>query len=207
MRKIFFAVILLCFFSCKDKKEQTINEEPKSEKKIVLKELTVPHISTWGKVNIIIDSVQESTLFNLMSRKAEYTKSAFAHTKKIPVTYNEKYKLSLKVKAGSEGNVCGLRIMGDYPDRVDAVFDLSEGKVLGVEKTRDFEEPYAEIEDLGDGWYYCSVSAIVVADDVSLIFGPTSKDRPIVSWEAKIESKSNIYIDPTSLKLEEVAYQ
>ena len=97
--------------------------------------------------------------------------------------------------------------MGNYPDRVDALFDLSEGKVIGVEKTRDFEDPDAEIKDLGDGWYYCSVSSVVVADDVSLIFGPTSKDRPIVSWEAKIDNKSNIYIDPASLKLEEVTYK
>lgn len=207
MKKIILILVFISAFSCKNKKEDSSIEETKVERKIVLNEVARPDLSTWGKVNIIFENVEENTESKLMYRKEDYEQSAFVITRKIPVTYNKEYKMSIRIKKGIDGDFFGLRILGEYPDRVDAVFDLHKGVLVGVQKTRDFEDPIAEIQDLGDGWYSCSVSARVIADEVSLIFGPTSKDRPVVSWEAKTESNCNVFVATSSLKLEEITYQ
>ena len=98
------------------------------------------------------------------------------------------------VKKGEKDNVFGLRIQGIYPDRVDAVFDLDKGDVLGIKKSKDFTNESASIEPLENGWYKCSITAQVNSDFVKILFGPTSAEKDIVGWEGKTSEKQKFIL-------------
>lgn len=212
MKKIFLALTIVMMFSCKNDKKETDNKaEPIEQvKKEVLTSVKFPAYPGWGKVGIEITETTEMFLGQKtyeLSRSLKATKSSFAHTQKIAVNYADLYKASIIVKKGKDSNLFGLRISGAYPDRVDALFDLENGILRGVKKGRDFENESANIEDLGNGWYKCSVTAEVAADDVQIIFGPTTADMSVNGWEGKTKAVCNLYILPSSLMLEEISFE
>ncbi|GAA3656689.1 hypothetical protein [Flavivirga jejuensis] len=71
----------------------------------------------------------------------------------------------------------GLRIQGVYPNRVDVVFDLENGKVKGYKGTQDFQNVHTTIESLDDGWYKCSLNLDVAADKIRIILDPTTSEK------------------------------
>ncbi|HRV56376.1 MAG TPA: hypothetical protein P5264_12655, partial [Mangrovimonas sp.] len=74
----------------------------------------------------------------------------------------------------------------------------------GIKKSKDFTNESASIEPLENGWYKCSITAQVNSDFVKILFGPTSAEKDIVGWEGKTSEKTEVYIIPSSLTLEEV---
>lgn len=71
------------------------------------------------------------------------------------------YTAATVASAGS-GRYVSLRLQGSYPSRVDAVFDLQNGVVVGGYPTVSgtFASPSASIVSLGSGQYLCGVSAV-----------------------------------------------
>lgn len=212
MKKILLVLTVMTIFACKkDKKETESATEPIAPiKKELLTSVKFPAYPGWGKVGVDIIETEEMYLSEktfVISRSDQDSKSSYAHTQKIPVEYANVYKASIKVKKGMLGNLFGIRIAGDYPDRVDAVFNLEEGTVIGVQKTRDFENESANIEHLGDGWYECSVRAEVVADYVAIYLGPTKGKDQAKAWTVRTVDKCDAYMIPSSLKLEKVSIE
>jgi len=212
MKKVFFALIIITALACKnDKKETDKAIEPiEITKKEVLTSIKFPAYPGWGKVGIEITEIPEmfsnQKVYEL-ARVSKTSKSSFAHTQNIPVNYASIYRASIIVKKGKASNLFGLRISGAYPDRVDAVFNLENGTVKGVVKGRDFENESANIEPLGNDWYKCSVTAEVAADEVKIIFGPTTRAMSVNGWEGKTNIDCNSYILPLSLALEEISFE
>jgi len=87
---------------------------------------------------------------------------------------------------------------------VDAVFDLEKGTLKEVRKAQDFENPNATIEPIGDGWYKCTLSAEVSADNMRILLGPTTEDKTVLGWEGKTQELCDVYFVPSSVIIEEV---
>lgn len=211
MKKIIL-ILLVTIFSCKNENKEIIdNTEEKSEApKEFITKVSLPLFPAWGNVGIEVKETSEMYLGEkvyLMSRNNESTKSSYAHSRKIFVDYENIYRASVIVKKGENSNLFGLRIMGIYPDRVDAVFNLEDGTVKGVQKTRDFESENATIEILGDGWYKCTVNAIVVADEAKIFLGPTIGNKEINAWTIRTPDDCDVYVLPSSLTLEKVSIE
>lgn len=215
MKKIILLLALVVTFSCKNEKKTEINGEEITNKEIRPKEvldtvIVSDDVTTYRKVGVEITDGNEMFLNQnvyLISRSKDDSKSSYASTKKVAVVYTGVYKASIIAKKGSIGHLFGLRIAGSYPDRVDAVFNLENGTVKGVQKSRDFENESANIEDLGDGWYRCSLSAEVAADEVMIFMGPTIGDRRANAWTIKSKEMCNVNIVASSLTLEKVTFE
>ncbi|MFC0603416.1 phage head spike fiber domain-containing protein [Winogradskyella pulchriflava] len=205
-------ILLLALFSCKNKsKKIPDNDGNKLDTPIeVVTKIEFAPFPAWGTVGTEIKETSETYLGEsvyLISRNKELTESSYAHTRSIFVEYEMTYRASVIVKKAENGSLFGLRIMGVYPDRVDAVFNLEDGTVKGVQKTRDFESENATIEELGDGWYKCIVSAVVVADDAKIFLGPTKGNENVNGWTIRTPDNCDIYVLPSSLTLEKVSIE
>ena len=58
--------------------------------------------------------------------------------KYITSDFKEDYTASFLVKKATKEGMFAIRIQREYPSRVDAVFDLTKGKVKGVKNTEGF---------------------------------------------------------------------
>lgn len=209
MKKISIFFILVIVLSCKnEEKTQKENNTPETVKKEfkTVKNFTNQDLLTFTKVRVDlesgIDSEYDDDVYRL-SRNSN-TESAYLSTMLIPVTYASEYKVSIIVKKGELGKLFGLRISGTYPDRADAIFDIENGSVLDYKIAQDFERPLAVIEKLGGGWYKCSLSAKVAADDIRIIFGPTVSEKNVLGWEGKTETLDDVHLRLSSLIIEKL---
>lgn len=207
MKKIFLAIVIMSVISCKEDKKEKKNLETEIKKELTFTKVNIPSYTSWGKVRADLEETTEAynqeKVFTL-SRNS-FSESSFAHTQNILVNFESIYRVSIIVKGGENNNFFGLRIVGSYPDRADAIFDLSTGSVIGVKKERDFKNPEATIEALDDGWYKCSLIAEPYSSEmIKIMFGPTIQEKPVLGWEGAVDQKNDIFIIPTSLKLEEI---
>ena len=209
MNRIILVLILVVTFSCKDNKKKESNVVAKEvvEKQYkLIKNFTIDEMELWSKVRVQLKASKEveysEAAYNL-SRNSE-TESAYLSSGLIPVTYSSEYMVSIIVKKGTNNNLFGLRISGVYPDRVDAIFDLDKGTVVDFRTAQDFENPEATIVELSDGWYKCTLSSEVSADNIKIVMGATSAEKSITSWEGKSENQGGIFFVPTSVTIEEV---
>jgi hypothetical protein len=62
-------------------------------------------------------------------------------------------------KAGS-GSFCALRLQGSYPSRLDGVYNLSTGQVVGALASGSFASAAASIAPLGGGFYLVALSGV-----------------------------------------------
>jgi hypothetical protein len=213
MKKIFLVVFVLTLFACNNKSKEEKDTEIKTEKKkekaeAFLSKVVIPESSVWFKNEISITDSSES--FNgdyasLISRTSAH-KSAYSGINNIKVTIGSNYKLSVIAKKGSVGKNFALRMQGVYPNRVDAVFDLETGLVketllIGTELA---ENNKATMEFLGDGWYKCSLSADIFANQMRIVFGPTTNKLKTGLWETRTGELSNTIIVTESLQLLEL---
>ncbi|MEM9679508.1 MAG: hypothetical protein AAF901_04225 [Bacteroidota bacterium] len=193
---IIFGTISLC---CKEEKKEVVIKKAKVE---------VPHHTTWGKVAVSLEETPDQFLnqnIHLLSRTDEDSNASYIYTGKIAVDYASTYRVSILAKKTESNNLMGLRIQGEYPDRVDAVFNLETGELVEVLKGRDFENESASIEAIGDDWYRCSVMAEVTADEVLILIGPTTAENKVNGWESKTNEPCQINIIPSSITFERTA--
>ena len=113
--------------------------------------------------------------------------------------------MSINLKKGDIGAFFGLRLQGNYPNRVDAVFNLEKGKVEGFSAGGNFENANAIIKSIGNGWYNCSLSGRIMDYNIKTILGPTTGDKKVSSWEGATNINCDAYILPSSLKIEETS--
>ena len=133
----------------------------------------------------------------------------FVAINNIKINYTGgKYRISLVVNGNTENSNLGIRIQEVHPIRLDVVFDLSKGDVVGLYKEGDVvENKKVLIEPLVDGWFKCSIEAEIHASYFRLLFGPTNVPSGQVNvWESENLNKDGreIFILPESLKIEEI---
>lgn len=209
MKRIIVFLILVVVFSCKDEKKketEVVVEEIVKKQYEIVKNFTHLDLLNWSKVRVnaepVLNKELQDVTYNLS--RITSTESAYLSSDLIPVTYASEYKVSIMAKKGDNNSFFGLRITGIYPDRVDAIFDLDEGIVVEYSAAQDFESPMATIEKLSNGWYNCTLSAKVAADQVRIIMGETSKEKNASNWEGKTETMGGIYFLPSSIVLKEL---
>ncbi|WMI68930.1 hypothetical protein [Mangrovimonas sp. YM274] len=215
--KIYRLLFLLFFISvigCKkevNKNEVSTKENNSTQKEESFNKINLQHHSIWSLDRVKLEAVNENLNYNgddvfLISRISS-TETAYATLSDIAVTFGNEYLVSVIVKKATIGDLFGLRIVGEYPNRIDVVFDLKNGEVKGsMEEVGDFIKESAHIEDLSNGWYKCSFKGIVYSDTIKIILGPTSGLGKTITWEAPTTDLCNTYIIPSSLKLEEISY-
>lgn len=200
--------ILLFVFSCKNKNTGNLASQPTHSG--VTQAIILPNYPLWILNRLALIKINENLkqtdkqVFKLY--RTSTTETAYASVNNIPVIFGNIYRASVLVRkdellAGS----FGLRIIGEYPNRVDAVYDLENGILKGVADVGNFSNGDAKIEDVGEGWFKCSLTAKLNADLIKIILGPTSGLGKIITWEGINAEKSSVYIIPSSLVLEELA--
>ena len=168
--------------------------------------IDLPVMDRWEKIRTKYkkDKQHGDDVSFTVSRSSSEAPS-YTTVKNINVNYGSRYEAGIIVKRGKTVNLFGLRIQGRYPNRIDALFDLEKGIVVDQASSSDFRNEDASIEDLGDGWYRCTVSGEVFADKIRISFGPTTNQRKVTNWEGTTTANGNMYIIPSSLKLEAIS--
>jgi hypothetical protein len=204
MKKLIVISMVLFVVSCKRSEKKPSATEIKKE--LIITEVAIPSYIAWGNQRANLEEVPSDNTKGEVFRISRNTiaASSFAHTQDISINFESTYRVSVSVKATELNSFFGLRIVGGYPDRADAIFDLKEGTLIGVKIARDFRNPDATIEAMGDGWYKCSLTAEPYSESIKILFGPTAAGKAILGWEGLVDKKNDIFILPSSLTLEEI---
>ncbi len=153
-------------------------------------ELTASNLKFKGKVSQRIKRSTTST-------------AGFVRYGNIKIEYGTVNEVSVVVKKDSKNGVFGMRMQGIYPNRVDALFNLSTGKLIETFTEGGFNEESATIKSLGNNWYLCTLMAKANVDKVNVIFGPSNIDKKASNWEGPTKTKSSVIVIPNSLELKE----
>jgi len=200
-RAITLTMTLLVVFSCKNK--NTAYSKPIEG--VELQSIILPNYPIWLLNRLSLIKTKENLnqtnkqVFSLS--RTSTTETAYASANNIPVEIGNYYRASVLVKQDGLGASFGLRIIGEYPNRVDAVFDLEKGLIKGVSDVGTFIKGGAKIEDIGEGWYKCSLTAKTSAEIIKIILGPSSDSNSVITWESANEKIISICIIPSSLSL------
>jgi hypothetical protein len=113
----------------------------------------------------------------------------------------------IKARANTVGGRLGLRVGGSYPDRVDAVFDLVAGTVVGSLNGGAFTGVSASISAVdADGFYKCIVRGTAAGTAATVaIFGPTDSTLSVGGWEANSAILSNCFVKEGQLEIGSIA--
>ena len=154
--------------------------------------IKINNYKEWELKNSSISPIRNSifTLKRIDPLKSSYTKIADYSN-----AFQERKSVSFKVKTTNKGDLFAIRIQGEYPERVDAVFNLSTGKVVGVKKIGLFKEESATIKKLKNGWYLCTLVTKPSANLIKVIIGTTSGTNDVLSWEHETGKNNEILID------------
>jgi len=170
-----------------------------------VKDIKTPKVPLWINNKIILAKTAKQRnkrdIYNLTRKNT--SSSSYTVINNINVNYGRQYKVSINLKKGDIGAFFGLRLQGNYPNRVDAVFNLEKGKVEGFSAGGNFENANATIKSIGNGWYNCSLSGRIMDYNIKTILGPTTGDKKVSSWEGTTNINCDAYILPSSLKIEE----
>tara|TARA_B110000879_G_scaffold73235_1_gene102308 strand:- start:2613 stop:4409 length:1797 start_codon:yes stop_codon:yes gene_type:complete len=171
----------------------------------VINTIPLTRFENWinNEMNLIQTSLQHNNTLVFNLKRRDVLKSGYISIPNIKVNYGSRYRVNVLVKKGANGELFGLRIQGDYPNRVDAIFDLQKGIVQGSNGLKNFENVKATIEETKNGWYKCSIAVNILTKDIRVVFGVTNTSRNIESWEASINQNHDLFLIPDSLILEE----
>lgn len=209
MKQIILLIAVTMVFSCKSEKKKSPKIEAikyKEEAK-VLSEVKIPNLLNW--YNNGIDMTEATILYSQeqvynISRKNP-DKPAHMAINNLEVFSGSTYRISVILKKGEVSSHFGLRVQGVYPNRVDVVYNLDKATINGPVGTGDLSEnEKASIENLGDGWYKCILTIDLYSKYIRLVFGPTKNTMKNTLWETKTLINNDVYIVPSSLKIEEL---
>ncbi len=211
MKKIVLALFTIALFACKNESKENIKTKSLEQTKVndieVLDSVLLPNYPLWllNRVELKEADVKYNSQQVFKLERVTTEETAYSSVNNLPVTYGSNYRVSIITKKATIGNSLGLRIVGAYPNRVDAVFDLKNGIKKDVIDVGGFLNGIASIEDLGEGWFKCYLEGEINADKIKIILGPTTGLGKTEAWEAATNEKCNVYILPGSLTLEELA--
>ena len=207
MKKITLLVIFILSFSCNNASKKNHGNSSIKKNAQILNTVVLPNYPLWLLNRLNLD--KETTSYNgdavFKIERNSNSETAYALVNNLAVSKGQKYRVSILVKQASVGGFFGLRIMGKYPNRIDAVFDVKNGIEKQVIEVGDFSKGSSLIESLEDGWYKCSLIGEVNVAKMKIILGPTNGLSKTITWEAASEEKSNLKIIPASLTLEELS--
>jgi hypothetical protein len=131
--------------------------------------------------------------------QSAYIQQTINVTAGLPVT------LSLRVKLTEvEGNgLFALRIQGIYPERADAVFDISNGTVTFTGNGAGWSAPIvASIVQDGEGVWLVSLSTTPATNVILFLLGPAGSSNG--GWEASSANTGEFFV--TAIQLEVGAF-
>lgn len=148
----------------------------------------------WSVVNI----TKSTGSLTRASTGAAYSGSP-AMAASMPI--GSKFTAAALVKAKSLGGRFALRPTGTYPDRVDAVFDIVAGTVVGVVNGGAFPVGTASISGPdANGFYLCVATGTVGGTSlVNLVLGPTDSSLTTGGWEGGSTVLSDCFISGAAL--------
>ena len=102
---------------------------------------------------------------------------------------------TIYAKLGDVSTNFGLRVQGPYPQRGDALFNLSTGTLIGVANGGSNINTSGSIQSVGNGWYRCSVTTAFTASITApeILYSPTALTI-IGAFEALDGALSNCYV-------------
>lgn len=150
----------------------------------------------WAKTNITVAANSVTALDgNLTADSLTRASNAVSLMQQgVALSVGNTITFSIFAKAKSVGNRIGMRIQGTYPDRVDAIFDLSTGLLVGAAAVT-FTGLSTAIENVGGGWYRLSLTATITGTALtSVLLGPCDSSQVVSGWEAASATLSDCYV-------------
>ena len=126
--------------------------------------------------------------------RIDTSKSSYTFTNFITQDFKERYSINFLVKKTSKSDLFAIRIQEDYPNRVDAIFDLSKGEVVGIKKIGAATGEKASIKKMDNGWYLCTLSLKPHLNTFQVIIGAAKEPHNILDWESKSVINNEILI-------------
>ena len=170
-----------------------------------IEELKMPDVKTWINNNILLTQSKAKRKNKDVYKLSRDNISANAYTviTNNRLNYGRTYSTSIIAKKGKTNNFLGLRTQGEYPNRVDAIFDLDKGVVKDQSIGGNFKDVKATIKNLGNDWYLCTLSGKIMSSNVKILLGPTISEIDTGAWEGLTNKDCDIFIIPSSLLIEE----
>ncbi|WP_298893573.1 DUF4296 domain-containing protein [uncultured Psychroserpens sp.] len=176
-----------------DKKDEPITDRSR----VLLTKKQIEDLSKGlisSKVGLSVE--KEAYDFNnktvLKMSRSSITSSSYMLIRDIKINNGDEVIVSVLVKNTNDKSAFGLRISGTYPNRVDAIFDLNNDKVIGTKAIGYFENETASIISMENGWFECKLKTKANIDDVQILYGPTNIDKPIGVWTVKSDTLSSV---------------
>ena len=110
--------------------------------------------------------------------------------------YPKTFTFSIYVKKGAVSDKFGFRITGDYPNRGDALVDLTTGTLIGTANGGTNTNTTATITPADNGWYRCSITTTFVTNvngNMNILWSPTALTS-ISSFEGADGALSECYV-------------
>jgi hypothetical protein len=174
---------------------------------VIEEDITIPNVSNWINNNTILSKTKAKRTNKdvyYLSRD-DISANAYSVITNNKINYGQNYKTSIIVKKGDLDTFFGLRIQGDYPNRVDAVYDLEKGQVKKQSIGGDFENVNATIKPVGNNWFLCTLEGKIMSSNIKIILGPTTSLKNSDSWEGLTDKGCDVYIIPSSLLIEKTS--
>jgi len=160
------------------------------------KTLLIKDISKWKYNNSILiplhKKYKELEIYKLS--RQDTSKSSYTFTKFITQEFKERYTASFLVKKTSKSDLFAIRIQEEYPNRVDAVFNLSKGIVEGIQKIGAATQEKATIKKLENGWFLCTLKIVPKNNTFKVIIGSANESHQVLNWESKSAINNEIFI-------------
>ena len=170
-----------------------------------IEEVEIPDVKTWINNNNILTQSnskrKNKDVYNLS--RDNISANAYTVITNNKLNYGRTYSTSIIAKKGKTNNLLGFRTQGEYPNRVDAIFDLDKGVVKDQSIGGNFKDVNATIKSLGNDWYLCTLSGKIMSSNVKIILGPTISEIDTGAWEGLTNKDCDIFIIPSSLSIEE----
>ncbi|MCF7559595.1 hypothetical protein L3X39_03025 [Sabulilitoribacter multivorans] len=200
--KILILILFILINSCKNDKKEDLDSIDLE----VVNKLILPNHNLWifNRLSFDENFSDKERLGAFKVTRTSLEETAYALVPETPIIYGSKYRISIEVKKGDLGYLFGLRVVSEYPNRIDAVFDLKSGCIVDNKSSGNFIEGKASIAQLNNGWYKCSIISELDSNMVRVIFGPTSGLGKAITWEASTKDFCDNYIIPSSLTIEEL---
>jgi hypothetical protein len=162
------------------------------KKKFIEPDLTNSNL--WLNKAVVVENSKINNKNAFKVTRIDKSTSAFVKISNIETSYGEDYKVTMLVKKQDGNSQFALRLISKYPNRVDAVFNINKGVLKDVVTIGYFENSSAKIEPSTNGWYKCTVTVQPNAENLNIIFGPTSDEKKIIGWEGKSNNLSSIIV-------------